>query len=142
MKLEIGKCYRVKKPYVYNIISTVIKHQRKMFDPATLCALTCANKEFSVVVPEIMRLIDIDFSLLREPMLDYKSRTEVDLDRVDMVGAAMIHFGLNPGRVVRCIGGEYTVEQRGVPAILAVVQSYISDEDYDHMERILTGMGV
>jgi len=56
-----------------------------------------------------------------------------------MVGGVMIHFGLDPGRVVRYIGGEYTGDQRGVPAILsAVIQPYISDKDYDHMECILT----
>ena len=68
-----------------------------------------------------MRLINIDFSSLHKPMLDYESRTEVNIDWVDMVGAAMIHFGLDPGRVVRYIGGEYIVEQWAVLAILSAV---------------------
>ncbi len=49
----------------------------------------------------------------------------------------MVHFGLNPGKFVRWMGGEYTGYHRDVPRTLAAVRSYITAKDYDHIEQIL-----
>jgi hypothetical protein len=54
-----------------------------------------------------------------------------------MASAAMVHFGLDPGKFVRWMGGEYTGYYRDVKATLLAVRPYITAEDYNHIERIL-----
>jgi hypothetical protein len=54
-----------------------------------------------------------------------------------MANAAMAHFGLDPGRFVRWMGGEYTGQLRDVHSTLAAVKGHISIDDYDQMKRIL-----
>ncbi len=54
-----------------------------------------------------------------------------------MASAAMVHFGLDPGKCVQWMGGEYTGYHRDVKKTLIAVRPYVTDKDYNHMERIL-----
>ena len=54
-----------------------------------------------------------------------------------MASAAMIHFGLDPGKLVRWLGGEYTGARRDVNRTLIAVQDHVSTDDFGHMKRIL-----
>ncbi len=54
-----------------------------------------------------------------------------------MASAAMIHFGLSPGKFVQWMGGEYTGYHCDVQRTLAAVCPYITAEDYNHIEQIL-----
>ncbi len=54
-----------------------------------------------------------------------------------MANAAMAHFGLDPGRFVRWMGGEYTVQLRDAHSTLAAVKDHVSIDDYDQMKQIL-----
>ena len=54
-----------------------------------------------------------------------------------MASAAMISFGLDPGKLVRWLGGEYTGERRDVNQTLAAVKVHVSTDDFNHMKRIL-----
>ncbi len=54
-----------------------------------------------------------------------------------MASAAMIHFGLNPGKFVRWMGGKYTGYHCDVQRTLAAVCLYITAKDYNHIEQIL-----
>jgi hypothetical protein len=54
-----------------------------------------------------------------------------------MENAAMAHFGLNPGRFVRWMGGEYTGQHRDACLTLAAVKGHVSTEDYEQMKWIL-----
>ncbi len=54
-----------------------------------------------------------------------------------MASAAMIHFGLDPSKRVRCLGGEYTGYFRDVQKTLQAVRDHVLPEDLVHMERIL-----
>jgi hypothetical protein len=54
-----------------------------------------------------------------------------------MASAAMVHFGLDPGKFFRWMGGKYTGYHREVKKTLIAVRPYVTDEDYNHMERIL-----
>ncbi len=49
----------------------------------------------------------------------------------------MIHFGLDPGKFVHFLGGEYTGYTRDVHRTLSAVKDHISPEDLAHMKRIL-----
>ncbi len=54
-----------------------------------------------------------------------------------MANAAMLHFGLEPGKFVRWLGGEYTGRSRDVPRILRALDGLISNDDLFHVRRIL-----
>jgi hypothetical protein len=54
-----------------------------------------------------------------------------------MANTAMAHFGLNPGRFVQWIGGEYTNQLRDAYSTLAAVKGHVSIDDYEQMKRIL-----
>ena len=49
--------------------------------------------------------------------------------------AAIVHFGLDPGKFVRWMGGEYTGYHRDVKKTLIAVRPHVTDEDYDHILR-------
>jgi len=54
-----------------------------------------------------------------------------------MASAAMVHFGLDRGKVVRWMGGEYTVYHRDIKKTLIAVRPQVTVKDYNHIVRIL-----
>jgi hypothetical protein len=54
-----------------------------------------------------------------------------------MANAAMAHFGLDPGRFVRWMGGEYTSQLQDAHSTLAAVKGHVSIDDYKQMKWIL-----
>jgi len=49
----------------------------------------------------------------------------------------MIHFGLDPGKVVCYLGGKYTGKRRDVNRTLSAVRDHVSTDNFNHMKRIL-----
>ncbi len=78
----------------------------------------------------------MDFSLLREPWYNYEQQEQINLHLIEMAIAAMVNFGLNPGKFVQWMGGEYTGYLCDIQRTLAAVRPYITAEDYNHIERI------
>ena len=70
--------------------------------------------------------------------LGYENQLVVDMNRVDMVTSLALRSGLDPGRVVRTLGGEYTGASREVATILHEIELVVNLEDYQHVKRILT----
>ena len=56
-----------------------------------------------------------------------------------MASAAMIHFGLDPGKLVRWLGGKYTGEHRNANHTLTAVGDHVSLDSFNHMKRIHLG---
>jgi hypothetical protein len=54
-----------------------------------------------------------------------------------MASVAMIHFGLDPGKFVRFLGGEYSGYTRNVHRTLSAVKDHISPDDLARMKQIL-----
>jgi hypothetical protein len=54
-----------------------------------------------------------------------------------MASAAMIHFGLDPGKFVRFLSREYTGQYRNVQHTLDAVRDHVNTDDYNHIKRIL-----
>ncbi len=79
----------------------------------------------------------MDFSLLCKPWYNYEQQEQIDPHRVKMASAAMVHFGLDPRKFVRWMGGKYTGYHRDVQRTLAAVRPYITAEDYNHIEQTL-----
>ncbi len=78
----------------------------------------------------------MDFTPLREPRYFYESQECINPHRVDMASAAMVHFGLDPGKFVCWLSGEYTGHHRDVRRTLAVIHDHVSAQDYKHIRRI------
>ena len=55
-----------------------------------------------------------------------------------MVTSLVLRSVLDPGRVVRTPGDEYTGAWRDANAILHELESVVNLEDYQHVKRILT----
>jgi len=87
---------------------------------------------------DVCRLRNLDFSKLKEPRFGYADQKEIDPLRVDMATAAIIHYSLHPGMLIRYVKGEYVGESRNVPQIIDDVSPYIEKEDATHIKRILT----
>ncbi len=88
------------------------------------------------MVPKITRRLTVDFFPLRKPRYGYEQQERIDPHCVEMASAAMVHFGLDPGKFVRWMGGKYTGYHRDVKKTLITVRPHVTDEDYNHMERI------
>jgi hypothetical protein len=66
------------------------------------------NKDFANIVPKVLHWLQVDFTPLQDPHLGYKQQDHINPYRVEIASAAMIHFGLDPGKFVRFLSGEYT----------------------------------
>ncbi len=78
----------------------------------------------------------MNFSLLCKPWYNYEQQKRINPHRIKMAGAAMVHFGLDLGKFVRWMGGEYTGFHCDVQRTLAAVRPYIIAKDYNHIMRI------
>ena len=66
------------------------------------------------MIPNTIRWLALDFSPLRKPRYGYESQATISSRQVEMASAAMIHFSLDPGKLVRWLGGEYMDTHRDV----------------------------
>ncbi len=137
MRPSLDKWYRVGDLHLYNVITTIIKECRVTFSKEDLANLRLVNKDYAAIVPNVIRWLRIDYTPLREPRLGYKNQECIDPYRVEMASAAMIHFGLDPGKFVRFLSGEYTSQYRDVQRTLDAVRDNVTIDDYNHIKRIL-----
>lgn len=118
-----------------HVVITIVINS--LLDDRSVAALACANKPFSKAIPDVLRLKDVDYSPLLQPRYGYASQMKIDPDRVDMLTAAFVHCGLDPGRLIRLIRGEAIGAGRDWKRVLSVIRPVLSDEDYEHARRIL-----
>jgi hypothetical protein len=107
MKPSSNKYCRVEELTIYNIITIVIR-EYTAFSKTELSSFRQINTDFSRMIPKLKRWLQIDFSTLRKPRSNYKNQTQINPHQVCMANAALAHFGLDPGRFVQWMGGEYT----------------------------------
>ena len=114
MRPSLDKWYRVGDLHLYNVITTIIKECRVTFSKEDLSNLRLVNKDYAAIVPKVIPWLRIDFTPLCEPRLGYEIQECINPYRVDMASAAMIHFGLDPGKFVRFLSREYTGQYQNV----------------------------
>jgi len=137
MQPSLDKWYRVADVYLYNVITTVIKECRTAFSQEDLANLHLVCRDFANIVPKVIRWLRVDFSTLRDPRLGYKQQDHIDPHRVEMASAAMVHFGLDPGKFVRYLSGKYTGQYWNVQLTLDAVCDHVTSDDYNHIKRVL-----
>jgi hypothetical protein len=107
--------------HLYNIITTIIKECRVSFLEEDISNLHLVNKDFTNIVPKVLHWLQVDFTPLYDPRLGYEQQDHINPYRVEMASAAMIHFGLDPGKVVRFLSGKYTRQYRDVSCTLDAI---------------------
>ena len=137
MKPSRDHYYRVKDLRLDNVLVFIVKSYELYLSGADLINLKCINKSFRTMIDDVLRLRPLDFSSLKQPRLNYADQTTISNERVDMVTACAIHYGLHIGMVIRYIKGEYVGESRNADAILSSVSGLISNEDCSHIKRII-----
>jgi hypothetical protein len=60
------------------------------------------------IVPKVLHWLRVNFTPLRDPRLGYEQQDHIDPYCVEMASAAMIHFGLDPGKFLHFLLGKYT----------------------------------
>jgi hypothetical protein len=107
MKPSSNKYYRVKDLTIYNVVTIVIQ-EYTAFSKNELSSIRLINTDFSKMIPKLKHWLQTDFSTLHKPQLNYKNQMQIDPHQVCTANAAMAHLGLDPGRFVQWMSGEYT----------------------------------
>jgi hypothetical protein len=121
MRPSLDKWYRVGDLHLYNVITTIIKECRVIFSKEDISNLCLANKDFANIVPKVLCRLRVDFTPLQDPRLGYKQQDHINPYHVEMASAAMIHFGLDPGKFVCFLSGKYTGQYRDVCCTLDAI---------------------
>ncbi len=120
--------------HLYNVITTIIKDYRVSFLNKDLFNLCSANKDFANIVPKVLRWLRVVFTPLLDPHLGYEQQDHINPYCMEMANAAMIHFGLDPGKFVRFLLGKYTGQHRDVRCTLDAVQDHVTSDNYNHIK--------
>ena len=99
--------------------------------------LRLVKKDFANIVPKVLHWLQVNFTPLQVPCLGYEQQDHINPYRVVMASAAMIHFELDPGKVVRFLLGEYTGQYCNVCCTLDAIQDHVTSDDYGHIKQIL-----
>ena len=123
--------------HLYNVIATIINECCISFSREDLSNLRLVNKDYATIVPKVVHELRLDFTSLRKPQLEYENQECIDPHRVEMASAAMAHFGLDMGKFVRFISGEYTGQYQDVRRTLYAAKDHGTTDDYNHIKQVL-----
>jgi hypothetical protein len=137
MRPSLNKWYQVGDLHLYNIMTTIIKECRVSFSKEDISNCCLVNKDFANIIPKVLRWLQVDFSSLQDPCLGHEQQDHIDPYCVEMASAAMIHFRLDPGKVVHFLSGEYTSQYCDIHHTLDAIQDHVTSDDYGHIKRIL-----
>ncbi len=96
------------------------------------------HPDFEAMAISIPRLLQVDFTSLKDPVLDYAPHTSIAPTCVRLLTACTVHYDLDFGLVTHYLGGEYTAEWRDVNEIISICEPFVATEVLGQMERILT----
>jgi hypothetical protein len=137
MRPSLNKWYQVGDLHLYNIITTIIEECRVSFLKEDISNLCLVNKDFANIVPKVLHCLRVDFTPLQDPRLGYEQQDHINPYRVEMASAAMIHFGLDPGKFVCFLSGKYTGQYWDVCCTLDAIQDHDASDNYSHIKQIL-----
>lgn len=138
MKPSIMLQYRVDDLTFDNIVIHLTRNQFEWLDKDDIKSLASLNSLYQQMISDVIRLDGYNFHELKAHCIGYENQTSISQHRVDMATAAMIHYGLHPGMLVRFLGGEFVGQSRNVRRILDEITPHVSAVDVEHVKRILT----
>jgi hypothetical protein len=92
------------------------------------------NKDFVNIILKVLCWLRADFAPLQDPHLGYKQQDHINPYHVEMASAAMIHFGLDPGKFVCFLLGEYASQHWDVHCTLDAIQDHVLSDYYGHIK--------
>jgi hypothetical protein len=92
----------------------VLKEHCTTFGRDDLASLCLISKDFVNIVPKVIHWLQVDFSTLCNLRLGYEQQDYIDPHHVEMASMVMIHFGLDPGKFVHFLSGEYMGQYRNI----------------------------
>jgi hypothetical protein len=119
---------------LYNITTTIIKDFRVSFLKEDISNLCLVNKDFANIVSKVFRWLRVNVTPLQDPPLGYKQQDHINPYCVEMASAAMIHFGLDPGKFVCFLSGKYTGQYWDVCCTLDSIQDHVTSDYYGHIK--------
>jgi hypothetical protein len=128
-------CYKAEAELSY-VIFFLIKFN--WLDNEDLEELSIVHPDFEAMTISIPRLLQVGFTSLKDPVLDYTSHTSIAPTRVRLLTACAVHYNLDFGLVTRYLGGDYTAEWRDVTKIISTCKPFVASEVLGQKERILT----
>ena len=128
-------CYKVEAELPYAIFFLI---KLNWLDEEDLGVLSMTHPDFEAMATSIPRLLQVNFTSLRDPVLDYASHTSIAPTRVRLLTACAVHYDLDFGLVTRYLSCEYTAEWRDVNEIISTCEPFVTPEVLGQMKRILT----
>jgi hypothetical protein len=123
--------------HLHNVIITVIREFRVHFSTKDFSNILLVSKDFAIMVYKVLCWLRIEFTPMCGPRLGYKQQNHIDPCCVEMASVAMIHLGLDPGKFVCFLAGEYTGHHQYVCRTQYAVQDYVTPDNFYHIEQIL-----
>jgi hypothetical protein len=134
MRPSLNKWCQVVDLHLYNIITTIIMECRVSFSKEDISNLCLVNKDFANIAPKVLHWLRVNFTPLQDPRLGYEQQDDINPYRVKMASAAMIHFGLDPGKVLHFLSGEHTGQYCNVHCTLDAIQDHVTSDNYGHIK--------
>jgi hypothetical protein len=128
-------CYKAEAEFLYTIFFLI---KLNWLDNESLGVLSTIHPDFKAMVISTPRLRQVDFTSLKDPVLDYASHTSIAPTRVRLLTACAVHYNLDFGLVTSYLGGKFTAEWRDVKEILSLSEPFVTPNVLSQMERILT----
>jgi hypothetical protein len=126
-------CYKAEAKFLYTI-NFLIK--LNWLDNESLGVRSTIHPGFEAMVISIPRLLQVDFTSLKDPVLNYASHTSIAPTRVRLLTACAVHYSLDFGLVTRYLGGNYTVEWGDVKEILFLSEPFVTPKVLSQMECV------
>ncbi len=100
MRPSKDKYYLVDTLELNCVITTLLKGFQQEFTTQDLHNLCLVCKTFASMIPKILRWLKVDLSPLHKPRYNYEQQERINSHHIEMASAAMIYFGLDPGKFV------------------------------------------
>ena len=132
-------CFVVDDPNLDDVVLFLLnKSNRSLLSEHDWNSLACTDSEYNELVHLTKKLIEVDFSGLKEERIGYEEQTSISDDRVTKANACFLHYGGNIGSMVRYFGGEYTAAHRKPEEVISAIRDHVDEKDCNDIYRILT----
>ncbi len=107
MKPSLDHQYQVSIISLKHVIVIIVKNfERYLLDAQDLHNLSKVNQLYGDMINKVLRLRSLDFSELKKPRYDYAEQLDISPEKVDLISACCIHYGLHPGMPVRYLNSK------------------------------------
>jgi hypothetical protein len=107
MPQQRSHCYKAEAEFSYAICFLI---KLNWLDNQNLGVISTIHLDFEAMVISIPRLLQVNFTSLKDPVLDYASHTLIAPTCVRLLTACAVHYDLDFRLVTRYLGNKYKAE--------------------------------